>query len=180
MTYSRNFDKTFHGIKYRLGNENHEELEDITISLEGELKRNIIGHSQFIGEIWLGDILILSEDSNLEAVTLILEEEYGTLLPSFYYFWLGYHFNTESSSHYCVEPTEPIKSKSYGEIYFDKKFNSLTITIYEPFESDRQSWSSGDRLMISAPAKNRHEALQISNKLLKHRLNYYGKYNWLE
>jgi hypothetical protein len=52
---------------------------------------------------------------------------------------------------------------TYGEIFIGKKINDLTICV----QDGRNGWNSKNGIMISAPSKNRVEALKASNKLMK-------------
>jgi hypothetical protein len=58
---------------------------------------------------------------------------------------------------------------SYGDIYSNGMMEKFTICV---FEEDKQrkggmTWTGKDGLMISAPASNRTEALEITSKLMK-------------
>jgi len=57
-----------------------------------------------------------------------------------------------------------------GDIFIKNKLSMLTMTIMEKYPSDssRSGWNSETGLMISAPAKSRQEALQISNSLMRY------------
>lgn len=56
--------------------------------------------------------------------------------------------------------------QTYGEIFVGEKLKNLTICIQDA----QNGWNSKNGLMISAPAKNREEALEISNKLMNNYL----------
>lgn len=62
------------------------------------------------------------------------------------------------------------KIDTYGEIFIGEDFKTLTICVVNP----DSGWSSTKGVLVSAPAKNRNEAINISNKLmeffLKHKL----------
>lgn len=55
----------------------------------------------------------------------------------------------------------------YGEIFVGNNFDTLTICVQEKL----QGWNSDTGIMISAPAKNRIDGLQISNELMKNVLD---------
>lgn len=55
------------------------------------------------------------------------------------------------------------KFKIFGEIYIGKGFKDLTVCIRE----DNIKWTSKNGMMISAPSKDRTEALKISNELMR-------------
>ncbi|MEL7597140.1 MAG: hypothetical protein AAGU01_02945, partial [Clostridiaceae bacterium] len=62
---------------------------------------------------------------------------------------------------------------TYGPIYINNDFSQLTINIMEPqnLYIPNKKWIGDNGLMISAPASNRKEALQISNSLMKYILS---------
>jgi hypothetical protein len=51
---------------------------------------------------------------------------------------------------------------NYGEIFIGEKFSDLTICVWDK----EKGWTSNDGFMLSAPVKDRTEALGISNKLM--------------
>jgi hypothetical protein len=58
---------------------------------------------------------------------------------------------------------------SYGDMFSNKGMKEFTICILEEDKQRKggKTWSPVDGLMISAPASNRAEALEISNNLMK-------------
>lgn len=62
--------------------------------------------------------------------------------------------------HYYDETTK--EYVAYGSIQSDNIKKMFTISIFE-----KGGWTSSDGLMISAPASNRREALEISSRLMK-------------
>lgn len=56
----------------------------------------------------------------------------------------------------------------YGEIFISEKLENLTICK----QTEKDGWNSEKGIMVSAPAKNRVEALEISNKLMRNVLKY--------
>jgi hypothetical protein len=62
------------------------------------------------------------------------------------------------------------KSYSYGTLYIGPGFEQLTILIYEIQEvspnETRRHWNSETGFVLSAPAQNRDEALQITTDLM--------------
>ncbi|MCG8483781.1 MAG: hypothetical protein MJA31_10770 [Clostridia bacterium] len=55
------------------------------------------------------------------------------------------------------------KLYTYGEAFIGEKLVNLTICV----QDEKNGWNSEDGFMVSAPAKNRFEALKISNGLMK-------------
>ena len=58
---------------------------------------------------------------------------------------------------------------SYGDMYINQMMKEFTICILEEDKQNKggKTWTPIDGLMVSAPANNRAEALEISNKLMK-------------
>jgi hypothetical protein len=56
--------------------------------------------------------------------------------------------------------------RSFGEIIIGDYCREITLCLFEP----KGGWSSGDGMMISAPAASRSQALDISNRLMRERL----------
>lgn len=63
---------------------------------------------------------------------------------------------------YYDESTNYIERTLFGDLFMSKDRNKLTINVIED-----DSWSGRNGLMISAPAKNRKEALAISNEVMR-------------
>jgi hypothetical protein len=55
------------------------------------------------------------------------------------------------------------KVHTYGEIFIGRNFKDLTICV----QDGQNGWNRKNGLMVSAPAKNRVEAVKISNRLMK-------------
>ncbi|ALC91638.1 hypothetical protein AM500_18985 [Bacillus sp. FJAT-18017] len=65
--------------------------------------------------------------------------------------------------------SHPGERNTYGILYINNDFSELTIIVHELVESGRDNasykWDPEDGLLISGPATNRKEAINISNKL---------------
>lgn len=59
----------------------------------------------------------------------------------------------------------------YGNMISRNIKDSFTINVWGAVNSGGNTWSSNNGLMVSGPANNRNEALDISNKLMKSILN---------
>lgn len=55
----------------------------------------------------------------------------------------------------------------FGDIHFSPDYDNLAILIYEKTGETSSGWSSEDGLVISAPAKNRYEALKVTNGIMR-------------
>ena len=137
--YPQKINKEYHGILYRIGNESDEEQTDIT--LNGYITRGLIQGDRFEGSIIIG------------------EKELAKLDMRFFNYGAPLLYYDEASGDY----------RSYGYIYMDNSRDKLSISIFEPKGQGKgmQSWSSKDGLIISAPANNLNEAIEITNELVK-------------
>lgn len=142
----RKYNLNYSGIKYRLGDTSFE--KKIKIKIQGSYTRNFFGKNKFKGKIFIDDIEIPKE---IEEITIKLDNNNSG--------YLGYYYYNDT--------VQSFKNIKYGTIYFSSKLDQLTILIQEPedLNAKEKQWNSGTGLMISAPAKNRTEALEISNDL---------------
>jgi hypothetical protein len=130
--------KTLQGISYQLGNE--EALQEVTISIDGEVNRGLFGKKTFEGflEIQGEELPVPKGERN---ITINFNENgYGIIV------YAGF------------SDGQPY-SYSYGSIFANYDFSKVTIL--------KGSWDARDGNMITAPAKNYTEALNISNELMK-------------
>jgi hypothetical protein len=128
---------------YRLGSGSL--VENIDINVNGYFSRGLFKGDRFEGTINIGD-------KELQKLDMMFAKDKGGIL--FYY--------DETTGDYT----------SHGQIYFDNKREKIAITVFDQSRQDKskKNWSSNNGLMISAPANNRAEALEISNELLKETL----------
>ena len=72
IVYPQKYDKEYTGIIYRLGKENQEYCENVSISFKGKLTRLPILNNKYVGKIVIGDMEIiegtLEFDSNNSAI----------------------------------------------------------------------------------------------------------------
>ncbi len=129
----------YDGIYYQLGNPDMEEV--LPVIFDGYLTRGLGLEDSFQGTI------IIGEDT-LQDVNIRLPKGGPSVI--FYY--------DKAAGDYV----------SYGTIYTKDIKKSFTINVYQyDKESDTDSWSSANGYMISAPAQDRREALELSNQLMK-------------
>lgn len=144
--YPKNLNKEYNAIKYRLGDSS--DSENIKISIDGYISKRLFRGDRFRGSINIGGKQLKEIDLRFDS----------TRRATIYYMDAG------SDSYY-----------TYGTMVSNNMKDSFTILIFEADEKEKasagSSWSSKDGLMISAPANNRSEALDISNRLMKGSLN---------
>lgn len=141
----REIHRSLEGIKYRLGEENREFEEQITVNIDGRMKRNWKGE-----RIFTGSILVEGEGIPVPPDQRELEVRF----PNNSYHQLIIYHGIHNSSIYHFP---------YGDLFTNEDMSELTITRFEDTPSGGKSWDSEDGLMISAPAHSRAKALEISN-----------------
>ncbi|MET3699663.1 hypothetical protein SAMN05877753_112136 [Bacillus oleivorans] len=137
-TFPAEHAKTFQGVSYQLGNE--AEAETVEIHINGVLQRSLNGQRTFEGTIDVeGEELPVPKDAR-SVVINFLEHGRGDIV----YTW--------------IENGKP-HTYSYGSVFINKNLSKVTIL--------KGDWTLADGLMIAAPARNRTEAAEISNELMK-------------
>ncbi|MFC4808622.1 hypothetical protein [Paenibacillus sp. GCM10023250] len=146
----REVDVSLEGVKYRLGTENAQEIEPVTVQIEGTLRRTLNGQRLFRGMLELNGEPLPVPKEQLTNRTFNARKGEGFLLV---YQWF--------------EEGTIGKSFSLGTLYADDHFRQITLTLFEQ-QADGKSanWSGEDGLMITAPAKDRTEALRVANTLM--------------
>ncbi|WP_422657448.1 hypothetical protein ACK8P5_17005 [Paenibacillus sp. EC2-1] len=145
----REIHRSLDGIKYRLGEENREFEELITVNIDGRMNRNWKGE-----RIFTGSILVEGEEISVPPDQRELEVRF----PKNSYHQLIIYHGIHNSSIYQFP---------YGDLFTNEDLSELTITRFEETPSGIKGWDSEDGLMISAPAEDRAEALEISNRYFK-------------
>lgn len=145
------------GVKYRLGGEDNREPEQtVHIKMDGKRYLTTSGDYIFKGTIDIeGEPFPVPEDQKMLKIR----------------FHKGY-----GSMEYIIFENGKTDIFLYGTLFVDRAFSKLTIAISEEDSSGEQnskSWSSEDGLMLSMPATNRSEAIQLSNELME---TYVGGY----
>lgn len=129
----------YQGIYYQLGNP--EMTEEIPVVFDGYLTRGLWLEDSFQGMITIGE-------ATLNKVDIRLPKDGPSVI--LYY--------DDATKDYVT----------YGALYTKDIKKSFTIIVHQyDKETDSDSWSSADGYMISAPAQDRTEALELSNQLMK-------------
>ncbi len=136
----REFHKEYQGVYYQIGNPDLSEM--VTIRFDGYLTRGLWQEDSFEGTIKVGD-------QELTRVNLNLYKDSGAVIS------------------YIDNRIQDINT--YGTLYTKDIREGFTICILQEDENNpgHRSWSGEDGYMISAPAGNRSEALELSNRLME-------------
>ncbi|WP_409275973.1 hypothetical protein V1499_10260 [Neobacillus sp. SCS-31] len=146
----KDINQEFDGFVFGVGRKSNQIHEKVTITIKGSLHKKIFNQDRFKGTIDIkGEVPqnILIDKKEVEVVFL---GNNGTL-------------SFKDYSH-------PTKRNNYGNLYINNDFSELAIIVYELVESGSDhatyEWDPDGGLLISGPATNRKEALNISNKLI--------------
>jgi len=136
--YPRNISVNYDGIKYQSGSTDNG--TSVNIEIEGNLRKKLFNKgSKFYGKI-------IIDDKTFE-----------------YAEWPLYLDNKNVG---LLEYREADNMKTFGQIITTNSFETFTLEVFKT-QNGGYSWNSGDGWLISAPANNRNEAVEISNVLLK-------------
>ena len=145
----KTIDHKLEGVKYRLGAANREYEEPVSIDIKGKMKKKLNGERIFTGMIDIEGVELPQSDGEIIFETTFRED--SGMLAFFY------------------GADNRIQHYMYGSLYANDDLSELAITVSEPegLEEASKGWSGKDGLMIAAPAGNREEALQISQRYLE-------------
>lgn len=135
------------GVQYQLGDANPDYTENVTILIDGEFIRNLNGIRNFYGTV------------SIEGETLPVSEDRRDLNISF-----------DKDGRGAMEYNDINSGKQYylyGDLFIEGNFEKLTIAKYEDTSEAGRGWSSEDGIVISGPADNRQQGLEISEKLMR-------------
>lgn len=150
LHFPREVDVRLEGVKYRLGKENASEVEPAVIYIKGTVRRTLRGDRLFQGTVEIEGEPIPVPKDELKNYKFIAPKGKGFTIS---YFW--------------TEDWKSWNSFMLGTLYANDDFSQITLAISEKREGG-WSWNGGDGLMLTAPAKDRTEALQLANKLMEH------------
>jgi len=130
--------KEYSAVMCRLGDPDYS--ENLIIKIHGEVS-SVFGKRTFKGIIDIGDTQMSFEKLQFDR--------FGRA-SLFYY---------DKTAKYYL---------SYGDFVSQNMATGFTICVLERIDDRSSSWSCMDGLIISAPANNRAEAVDIFNKLMEH------------
>ncbi|RCW63383.1 hypothetical protein DFR57_11850 [Saliterribacillus persicus] len=143
--------ETYQGGSYQLGGNTN--FEKIIIDIDGTFRNTLTSDQTFNGTITVeGEDLPVAKDERQLELQFENEIEGSPMM----YFT------------YSVDESGNVGPGiyNYGYIYINKDFSQFTIKKYGQKEEGK-SWSGSDGMMITAPATNREEAIEISDQLIE-------------
>lgn len=146
----KRYNKTLNGILYQLGNEDLS--EKISLHLDGKLHRQINGKITFKGTIEIDGPGVPAIPKDRTEIVFEYHGGNRSLL------FTGFRIIDDNGR---VVPD----LYNYGWVYTDNSFSQFTIALFT--DGDASTWSPSHGLTITAPAYDKTEALNISQKLME-------------
>ncbi|MGM8215530.1 hypothetical protein ACLIA0_08125 [Bacillaceae bacterium W0354] len=142
-TSPKNIKENLEGIQYASGSES--EVESVTIQIDGKLRRSLTGEMTYTGTIEISNEKLPVPKDQSEVVIEFDSTHQGLFTYTY------------------VQSNVP-KFHHIGTIFTNRNFNRIVI-VRENFSIIDGSIS--DTTIISAPAKNKEEAIQVTNEVTK-------------
>jgi hypothetical protein len=144
----KHYNNTLDGVYYQLGKE--DVIENVKVHLNGKLRYHINGTNSFKGVIHISGEQVPQIPKDRTKLELLYSGGNFASIVSFYGIKKD---GTIGGSIY-----------HYGAVYINDDFTEFTIALTN--DTNRQ-WKPTDGFMITAPAKDRREAILISQQLMK-------------
>lgn len=146
----RNYDETLNGVSYRLGDE--EAFKKVQLHFEGKLQNRLNGTKTFKGTVKIEG----------EGIPKLPEDRTELVLD-----YHGDRFSPISSGFRIQKDTGSVSASiyNYGWLYTNDDFTRFAVIIFD--QEAALPWSSFNGLIVTAPAGDRAEALQISRRLIE-------------
>jgi regulator of replication initiation timing len=148
--YPKHYKETLNGVYYQLGKK--DVSENIKIHIEGKLRNHLFGDKKFDGTVKFEGEMVPRISKNRGDLELWYEKGFGVI-----------------NSFYRTDENGVLKPDiyHYGIVYINDDFTQFTIKVNSrDTDDDQGSWSEENGLMITAPADNREEAIEISDELI--------------
>ncbi|XEC94193.1 hypothetical protein AB6A23_23205 [Paenibacillus tarimensis] len=146
----KSYNVTFEGVKYQLGAENADYIEPAVLHINGTLQTSFTGSRTFQGTIDIeGEEIPVPENQREIKVEFGMTGGYGIMTYGYF------------------EDGEP-HIFSYGSLFINEDISKIAIGLLGKNMSDaeRRGWSSADGYMLTAPARDRTEGLEVANELM--------------
>ncbi|WP_172193913.1 hypothetical protein [Saccharibacillus qingshengii] len=144
----RSVDLDVQGVKYRLGEELTEETQLVRVNIEGDIWRSWRGVPRFVGTIDIeGEVPEVPAERKKVEVGLG-----GSAVDRL----IVYDYFDDEGLH----------TVTYGSLYTDSDMRQVSINVFDE-SGGGQGWSSESGTMVTAPAQNWQQALELANKLMQ-------------
>lgn len=144
----KHYNKTLDGVYYQLGKEGV--IENIKVNLNGKLRYHINGTKSFRGVIHITGENVPQIPKDRSELELLYSGGNFASIVSFY------RINKDGTIGGGIY--------HYGAVYINDDFTEFTIALTNDMN---KQWKPTDGFMITAPAKDRKEAIHISQQLMK-------------
>lgn len=138
FTFPKQHNKVLEGIHYQLGN--NEEIYEVTIHIDGEIRRNLLGTKTFEGILDIEDEELPVPKDERNVTIKFDNDDRGVIVYAGFRKGVPY-------------------THSYGSIFVNEDLTKITIL--------KGSWDGEEGYMITAPAKEYFDAKTISNELMR-------------
>lgn len=146
----KHYNETLNGVYYQLGNE--DVSENIKVHMDGKLSPRFFGNKKFKGTVKFEGERVPSPPKDRSELEFYYWSESGWGVINSYF-----RMDEDGVANADIY--------QYGYLYINDDFTQFTIKV--DTEESEESWSIHNGFMITAPASNRDEALEISTKLIK-------------
>jgi hypothetical protein len=145
----KQYNMTLEGVRYQLGAENMEYEQPAIMHINGTLQKSLTGSRTFKGTI------------NIEGETLPVPEDQREITVQF-------DANGQGIISYVYFDDGRPGVYAYGAIFINDDISKVSISAFgKDTHDNREGWTAADGFMITAPARDRTEALNIANVLMK-------------
>ncbi len=150
---------------------------DTTQVIETENNEQILDHTFEVDKVFTGISYKLGEDNTTSEKSTLKMKGTGKKNSTGAYSFQGilkidgkeYHLSYEQDgSNILSYSSSEGYTRTYGDVYFDADFSSVSIRILDI------GWSNEDGNMLTYPCATKPEALEIANKLMKEQLASMG------
>ncbi|GEN45703.1 hypothetical protein [Alkalibacillus haloalkaliphilus] len=144
-------DETYEGLLFQVG-EGNEDLEEIvTVELDGEFINHMFSDERFEGTMTIDGVIHPAETASADVLEITFVED-------------GFRRGDVT---YIDRDGDALQS--IGHLHMSDDFSELTIQVWgEDIHNTPElgSWTSDDGHVISAPASDREEGLEVLNRLV--------------
>ncbi|MDV2583215.1 hypothetical protein [Alkalibacillus haloalkaliphilus] len=144
-------DETYEGLLFQVGEGNEDLEEKVTVELDGEFINHMFSDERFEGTITIDGVTHPAETASADVLEITFVED-------------GFKSGNVS---YIDHDGDALQS--IGHLHLSDDFSELTLKMLRENIHSRAeigSWTSDDGHVISAPASDREEGLEVLNRLV--------------